>query len=292
MPNFIKRNGLARRKRTHASQKLIDFFTKEGRGYLSLIKTFHDSKEELIYINFDEVHVPYDLSSDYSLHFAGEKDVDVITPGDNKAGTTLMPCNASSGECFPPLIIFPYSYAEKSNRKFPKKFERFMNLTSPYMIRFSSTGFNKEFILQEYIEKIILPWQLRKGKQIVLLVDQAGCHTSIAFKNFLDKQRLFYLFLPAGCTHIFQPLDVTINRPLKAEIRKFYLSWLEKQVARTNVYKIAAPTEEIILDWMYKSTQTITSTLILQSFQATGILGTLETLYSEEGLNWRIKLFS
>jgi len=39
-------------------------------------------------------------------------------------------------------------------------------------------------------------------------------------------------------------------------------------------------------------TQTITLTLILQSFQATSILRTLETLYSEEGFQQKIKLFN
>jgi hypothetical protein len=36
--------------------------------------------------------------------------------------------------------------------------------------------------------------------------------------------------IPPGCTGLVQPIDVGINKPFKANMRKIYTEWLLKQV--------------------------------------------------------------
>ena len=126
-------------------------------------------------------------------------------------------------------------------------------------------------------------------REIVLLIDQAGPHSSAAFTKFLDNKRMFYLFLPAGMTHVFQPLDVVINRPLKVELRKIYLSWLETIVLTSNVRRILPPKESQVLDWVFHAMKIITSELIFTSFTATGVLSNLKQLYYTNTLNERLQ---
>ena len=103
-------------------------------------KAFQDSEEDLIYINVDEVHVPYDLSDDYALHFKGERSIDILGHSNCKTAVTFIPCVASTEECLPPLMTFSYPYAKHGTRTFPKEHEKLKNMITPYMVRFTESS--------------------------------------------------------------------------------------------------------------------------------------------------------
>ena len=121
-------------------------------------------------------------------------------------------------------------------RCLPKKLQKFKNITKPFCIRVSGNGWNNSNIMQEWInlilnEKLVQQQILPK----ILILDTAPCHTTAQVLSTLKKQDIFPCFIPGGTTSIFQPLDVSINKPVKDYVRKKYVEWLTKKVTDCNL---------------------------------------------------------
>jgi len=170
LKGLLKRLGISMRKNTHRIQEFVNSLLPEIFSYLSVLEAYQDSSEEIIFINFDEVPFYFDMLSDYTYDLKGTKNVEVLSHKNNKLRMTFMPCICSNGMVLPPLYVFIYNYATKSQRIYPKKYEHLANLTRPHIVRFNGSGFTKENLIIEYIEKVILPFQNRIGKKICLLL--------------------------------------------------------------------------------------------------------------------------
>ena len=80
LTRLLIRNKLVYRKKTHQTQQLFESLGKSSQSYLDLLQGYQDSGEELIYLNFDEIHCEYDLANDSTYHLKGDKSVDVFKP--------------------------------------------------------------------------------------------------------------------------------------------------------------------------------------------------------------------
>ena len=225
---FLKRMKISRRRCTHKVQTYVESLIPEIYAYLDILQKLQKTLPEdgPIYINFDEVPFFFDPSIDYTYNQKGEKSIEILSHKNKKTRVTVMPCICSNGHSLPPLFVFVYKYSGKSQRTFPIKYENLKNLTRPYMVRFNESGFTNENIILEYIQKVIIPYQQRMKKEVRLIFDQAPSHMTSKVKDYLDSKRIYYLHIPTGTTHLFQPLDVVINKPLKDNVRRFYNTWI------------------------------------------------------------------
>lgn len=79
-----------------------------------------------------------------------------------------------------------------------------------------------------YIDTIIIPYLDQQRKTLGLLPDaKALCifdvfaaHRTDSVLQKLRENNVHCLFIPAGCTSHFQPLDVYFNRIFKSEMKK------------------------------------------------------------------------
>ena len=290
LSKFLARNEIVKRKKTHQTQTVVEKLTKEMVNYLQTLQALKDSGEDLIYVNFDEVPIFFDLSADYTYNIKGQKDITSLSHSNSKTRATVTLGVASNGDVLPPLLTFIYKYASKGTRTFPKKYEILKNRTTPYMVRFTESGFNKDDVIIDYIDKIILGWKRKVEKDIVLLMDQAKCHLSEKVLSHLDKLRITYLVIPSGGTYLFQPLDVGLNKPFKDRLRKLYLSWLEKEVSVANVKILLCPEFEKIIDWTRKAVEDLEMSKIIESFQMTGVDGNIKEMFDEQQLNRKLHI--
>ncbi len=68
--------------------------------------------------------------------------------------------------------------------------------------------FNDAMIVQ-YLERIVIPYMLRKKfASVLLLIDQAKCHMTEMVKNFCISKRIVLVFIPPRMTNLLQPADV------------------------------------------------------------------------------------
>ena len=233
----------------------------------------------------------FDVCGDYTLHFKGERSIEILSHQKSKTRFTLMPAICSNGHSLSPLFIFIYKYAKSGERAFPKKYEYLQNLTRPYMVRFTEAGFSKDSILVEYIDKVLLRYQESLGKKICIILDKAPSHMSPTLKDHLDKKAIHYLFIPSGSTHLLQPLDVAVNKTIKQKVRNLYVEWLGKLGGKGKeklVSFLSPPSVEDLLGWCTKNLDLLEPTLVTKAFEVTGILGSLQSLFDKNLLSQKL----
>lgn len=58
-------------------------------------------------------------------------------------------------------------------------------------------------------------------------------HLTNDAKNRLRGSKTEQVCIPGGMTSLLQPLDVCINRPFKAHLKRFYIQWMATVVHET-----------------------------------------------------------
>ncbi|RPA74770.1 hypothetical protein BJ508DRAFT_200255, partial [Ascobolus immersus RN42] len=109
--------------------------------------------------------------------------------------------------------------------------------------------------MKEYFEKIVVPHRERMiikhdldaDAKCIVLFDCWSVHKSEALLSwlFLTYSWLIIIFVPAGCTGLFQPLDVGINRVFKHGIRMAANSYFTELV--TKQIRAGIPPESVQL---------------------------------------------
>lgn len=104
----------------------------------------------MIFINFDEIPIYYDMARDSTYHYKGEKQITVLSHTASQHRLTACLASTSDGDVLNPLIISRYkpliNNKKKISRTIPKKAENYKNSVDPLMVRFNVTGFNNEVI--------------------------------------------------------------------------------------------------------------------------------------------------
>ena len=60
------------------------------------------------------------------------------------------------------------------------------------------------------------------GSKCLLIMDKASCHISKEAINFLEENNISYNLIPSGLTPILQPLDISVNKFFKDNIKNLF----------------------------------------------------------------------
>ncbi|KAF8586871.1 hypothetical protein K439DRAFT_1230057, partial [Ramaria rubella] len=81
-----------------------------------------------------------------------------------------------------------------------------------------------------YVKKILVPYYARQkallglpdSQECIWQIDVWSVHHLIAFRTWMNVNYFWIItsFVPGGCTGLFQPCDVGIQRPLKISIKR------------------------------------------------------------------------
>ena len=115
-------------------------------------------------------------------------------------------------------------YKGKTNQSLPK-----VEFLDGFSLSADKTNNSKEEEALKFIDEIILPHvqkeraKLRYGNQKALLIFDVfrGQTTDKIFKVLKDNHILF----PANTTHLFQPLDLTVNKMAKDYTKQKFSDW-------------------------------------------------------------------
>ena len=72
------------------------------------------------------------------------------------------------------------------------------------------------------------------------------------------------VFIPAGCTPLVQPMDVSVNRPFKALMRVTHTQ-------HTKHGNLKQPTRQDVINWVSKAWKSVKMETIVESFLLCGI---------------------
>ena len=103
----------------------------------------------------------------------------------------------------------------------------------------------------EWIKNVLRPFT--NHALTLLVMDSYRAHLTYAMKKELHKANCDVAIIPGGCTSLLQPLDVSINRPYKAWMRKEFQDYLDQEVKRVEASdeeKIHTASKEEVLKWV------------------------------------------
>ena len=218
--NWKKRMNVGYRRGTNDAQFLpehyADLCSDFQREVIRKRREFDVTMHNLA--NMDETCVRFDMAPSCTNNVRGERSVRISTTGGAKRGFTVALAARANGEKLPAFVIF-----KERNGIVPQRVVQ--QLQVPRNVRYTAS--HSGWMTNEKMEI----WLNRTwGDDIddvrrFLILDRASVHTSRATRDKLEDQNTEVTFIPAGCTSLLQPADVSWNRPFKNAIRTEYSAW-------------------------------------------------------------------
>ena len=101
-------------------------------------------------------------------------------------------------------------------------------------------------------------------------------HTTPKVKDKMNQLELDWLIIPPGTTSFLQPIDVSINKPLKAKLRNHWEEWIADEDYQFEVFTPSGnrkrPSYQCVVDWVSNSLMTLDELMVKKSFVTCGII--------------------
>ncbi|XP_063216743.1 uncharacterized protein LOC134527745 [Bacillus rossius redtenbacheri] len=159
-------------------------------------------KPERIY-NVDESGFPLNNKPSKIICEKGQREVIKLTSVERGENVSVVACFSASGLYIPPFVIFKGVRYRESYCA---------NLPSGSVVAMSESGYiNEDLFLRwlQHFQKHRLP-----GK-CLLILDGHASHCSLKCLKYCRENEIEHLCLPPHTTHVLQPLDRTLFKPLK-----------------------------------------------------------------------------
>ena len=219
----------------------------------------------------DKTPVYFNMVPGKTIDVKGKKTIKVRTTGSEKRHITVVLACAASGEFLPPMIIFK----GKTDRTIKK-----LRIPDGFVVATQSKAWMDEDLMVRWIKEVWFPYITSKGgRESILCLDSFRAHLTDSVVAEFRKYHSHKAVIPGGCTSVFQPLDVSLNKPFKALLRSQYI--LDKtEEAEQEKEKLPAPTNQHMVDWIEYAWRLMcySSTCNVKSFFVTGISNTNGTM--------------
>ncbi|KAJ3625859.1 hypothetical protein MTP99_016398 [Tenebrio molitor] len=116
----------------------------------------------------------------------------------------------------------------------------------------SDSGWMKGDVFYEYIANDFNNWLIENSikKPVILFIDGHRSHMTLPLSEFCEKSKIILYALPPNTTHMLQPADVSVFRPLKQGWKNTVRNWQSKpeninsSVTKTNFCRLFKETLE------------------------------------------------
>lgn len=223
--------------RAKVSENNIRGWFNEIDNYLTL-NNIKDLAPTRIF-NADETALLLNPKNNTAIVKKGSKVVyNRVNNNEKESITTLITGNAA-GQIAPPLMLFEY-------QRIPGYITR--KLPEGWGIGISNNGWMTGQNFFEYIANIFYPWLIQMNIElpIILYIDGHASHLTQPLTMFCMAHKIILIALYPNCTHILQPLDVSVFKPLKSE----YVKVAEKDRSENNQLSVQ---KEDIANLLYKT---------------------------------------
>ena len=86
------------------------------------------------------------------------------------------------------------------------------------LVEFNDEAYMNGELFYKYIKDYVLP--VLEGRPSLFALDLCSAHTTEPVMELFHSNSIIPSLIPAGCTSLLQPLDVSVNKPLKGMIRE------------------------------------------------------------------------
>ena len=225
---FFKRYHLVVRECTTKMRELPADFEDKKMKYMKIGADLiykYNVPPQLVF-NGDETAVQLVNRAKFTRYVIGAKRVKVLGIGDDKVQITVTIFVNENGDTLPYQMIFQ-GETDRCNPSAGKPDDCLWTHTESHWQSVKS--------YLELIEKIIIPYKTQMIQELGLPENQVTIvkhdlhftHKDEKVLQFLRENRIYPLFVPAGCTDVIQECDVVVNKPFKNAVRAAFRDHLD-----------------------------------------------------------------
>ena len=179
----------------------------------------------------------YDSPPSYTYTIRGQKAVWIATTGGQKGGFTIALCAFADAMKLPALIIF-----KERGGKLAELFRTAIKCPDNIKITDTTNGWMTTEKLMWWTRGM---WkEAEDGERRLLLLHNYKPHYGADTQFLLGSLDIDLIYIPAGCTGIGKPMDVSINAPFNRKIVDSWVEWHRVPTAHTPAGNIKQPTRQ------------------------------------------------
>ena len=197
-----------RQHQTCTSSEQVNEFFRNISGVIQ------DTGPENIF-NYDETNVTDDPGSKKVLVPRGARRIERVQEH-SKMAISIMVCGSASGELLPPFVIYK---AQNCYENWTK------NGPTGTKYDVSKSGWFDSRTFELWFMNVFIPHVAKLDGRKVLVGDNLASHFSPDVVEMAHNHDIYFTALPPNSTHLTQPLDVAVFRPMKVERRTVLDNW-------------------------------------------------------------------
>ncbi|KAM7293902.1 pogo transposable element with KRAB domain [Ixodes scapularis] len=253
----MKRKGFSLQRRTGMCQKLPAEFEEKLNAFQRYVLSLrHDNNYQLGQVgNADQTPLHFDVPATTTMEERGAKQVRVLSSGHEKTRVTAMLCCTANGQNLSPYIIY--------KRK-----------TLPKGVVFPSGVLVRPNKMDDHV------WRRRPGASLglraMLVLAAFRCHLDERINKF-TACLTDLVVIPGGMTSQLQPLNASLNKPVKDQIPALYTEWLVDGCHEfTPSYRMKRASLQDFTGWAKDAWCTISSAVVIKAFKKCGISNAMD----------------
>lgn len=222
--SFLKRHKHELSQRVAQNIKVCRAAVTPGaiRSYFAnLEKTLKDVPPNCI-INYDETNLSDDPGRKKVIVRRGCKYPERIM-NFTKSSTSLMFACTAAGKLLPSYVVY------RSKHMYDSWTEG-----GPPNARYNRTesGWFDGATFEDWFFKVVLPYAKSQDGKKVMIGDNLSSHVSLAVVSACEDNNISFVLLPPNSTHLTQPLDVSVFRPMKGHWRSILTDFKSTALGR------------------------------------------------------------
>ena len=116
----------------------------------------------------------------------------------------------------------------------------------------------------------------------LLVIDEYRVHKTEEVREYAEDKKTDLVYAPGGCTSLAQPLDVSINKPFKWNMRHLWERWAFDNLRGTARMH---PSQQQVINWISEAWSSILPDTIVKSFLCCGISNAMDGSEDDEVLD-------
>ena len=113
--------------------------------------------------------------------------------------------------------------------------------------------------------------EAENGERRLLVLDHYKPHRAADTQSLVESLNTDLVYIPAGCTSICQPMDVSVNAPFKKKVTDLWVEWRRKPAARTAASNLKQPSRQHVISWVSTAWKELSEDILKRSYLKCGI---------------------
>jgi len=223
---FLSTNNLVQCVATHTAQRPPDEVHEDAKLHLVLAvtKSVGPTRDPRFVLNMDQTNSKFGNSPGQTIDQRGLRTINMHTGTNDSKRCTVALTVRASGKMLKPMVIYKGTrYGRIATRKLRDHPQEMKYAMQPKARFDEATMLNwVDYVLKPYVAMApvgIIP---------ILFLESFKVHLLGSIADAIQGLGVELKIIPPGCTGLVQPIDVRINKPFKANMRKIYTDWLQE----------------------------------------------------------------